>query len=304
LERLRRFPGCRIAVVARTAGSLWGEVVEGQSGLLGCSPPWFEPKVQTNKRRLLFPNGSKAILFTGEEPDNLRGPNNHFGVIDELAAMPYAEEVWRQLQMTMRSGVHPQTMVATTPRPLKLLIRLTQDSRSAVTVGASYENRANVAQSWLDENLKVYEGTAFGRQEIGGEILEEMPGALFKREWFERPWCRDAQKESPFRRIGIGVDPAETSGEKADNWGIIAAGQREEGYKGETQDFLHVLLLGSGGWWLNGMALVQTFYPEPPFCWSIRDGRVNVEPPGRPASPSDPAAGPARDRKGCSARSR
>jgi phage terminase large subunit-like protein len=229
LDRAQRFPGCRIAVVARTAGSLWGEVVEGQSGILPCSPPWFLPKVQTNKRRLVFPNGSKAILFTGEEPDNLRGPNNHFGAVDELAAMPYAEEVWRQLQMTMRSGLHPQTMVATTPRPLKLLIRLTQDERSAVTIGASHENRANVAQSWLDENLKVYEGTAFGRQEIGGEILEEMPGALFKREWFERSWCPDVQRDSPFRRIGIGVDPAETSGEKADNWGIVAAGLREDG---------------------------------------------------------------------------
>ncbi len=229
LDRAKRFSGCRIAVVARTTGSLWGEVVEGESGIIAHSPPWFYPKVQANKRRLLFPNGSKAILFTGEEPDNLRGPNNNFGAVDELAAMGYAEEVWRQLQMTMRSGNHPQTMVATTPRPLKLLIRLTQDPNAAVTVGSSYENRANVAASWLDANLKVFEGTGFGRQEIGGEILEEMPGALFKREWFERSWCPDAHRDSPFRRVGIGVDPAETSGEKADNWGIIAAGIREDG---------------------------------------------------------------------------
>ena len=103
-DRAKRFPGCRIAVVARTARSLWGEVVEGESGLLAHSPPWFMPRVQANKMRLVYPNDSKAILFTAEEPENLRGPNNAFAAVEELAAQPYHEEVWRQLQMTMRSG--------------------------------------------------------------------------------------------------------------------------------------------------------------------------------------------------------
>jgi len=108
--------------------------------------------------------------------------------------MPYAEEVWRQLQMTMRSGVHPQTMVATTPRPLKLLIRLTQDPNAAVTIGASFENRANVARRLAGREPQDLRGHGVRRQEIGGEILEEMPGALFKREWFERTWCPDGQR--------------------------------------------------------------------------------------------------------------
>jgi phage terminase large subunit-like protein len=230
LERARCFPGCRIAAVARTAGSMWSEIVEGKAGLLAFSPKWFVPRVQANKRQLVYPNGSLVKLFTAEEPDTLRGPNNDFGAVDELCAMKYAEEMWRQLQMTMRSGVHPQTMVATTPRPLKLLMRLVEDPRSAVTIGRSYENRANVAQSWLDENVKPYIGTAFGRQEVDGEILDEMPGALFERKWFDRDtWCPDWRKDSKYRRIGVGVDPAETSGEHADSWGIIAAGLREDG---------------------------------------------------------------------------
>jgi phage terminase large subunit-like protein len=229
IDRAQRFPGCRIALVARTTAALWGEAVDGESGLLAHAPPWFYPAVQVNKRQLMFPNGSRVKLFSGEEPDNLRGPNNHFAAVDELAAMPYSDEVWRQLQMTMRSGVHPQTMVATTPRPLKLLIRLTRDPLSAVSVGSSYENRANVAKSWLDANLQEYEGTGFGRQEIWGEILEEQPGALFRREWFEPAWCPAATKDARFRRVGIGVDPAETSGEQADSWGIVAAGIRDDG---------------------------------------------------------------------------
>ncbi|MGC4114492.1 MAG: terminase family protein [Myxococcales bacterium] len=230
LSRAQRFPGCRIAAVARTAGAMWSEIVEGKAGLLAFSPRWFAPKVQANKRQLVYPNGSLVKLFTAEEPDTLRGPNNDFGAVDELCAMKYAEEMWRQLQMTMRSGSHPQTMVATTPRPLKLLIRLVEDPRSAVTIGRSYENRANVAPSWLDENVRPYVGTAFGRQEVDGEILDEMPGALFERKWFDRDtWCPDWRKESKYKRIGVGVDPAETSGEHADNWGIIAAGLREDG---------------------------------------------------------------------------
>lgn len=241
IRRAKRFSGARIAVVARTAGSLWGEVVEGPAGLLACSPKWFSPKVLANKKRLTFPNGSVVKLFSGEEPDTLRGPNHDFAAVDEFAAMPYAVEVWRQLQMTMRRGAHPQTMVATTPRPMKLLIDLAVDRRSAVTVGNSYDNRANVAQSWLEQNVKPYQGTAFGRQEVDGEIIEEMPGALFKRAWFDLEYAAKKNgwpysngspiriPESRFRRIGIGVDPAETAGEKADYWGIIAAALREDG---------------------------------------------------------------------------
>lgn len=235
IRRAKKFPGARIAAVARTAGHVWSDMVEGPAGLLACSPKWFQPKVLTNKKRLTFPNGSQIKLFSAEEPDTLRGPNNDFAIVDEFAAMPYAEKVWRQLQMTMRRGVHPQTMVATTPRPLKILISLAKDKRSVVTVGRSHDNRANVSQSWLDENVKPYEGTAFGRQEVGGEIMEEMPGAIFKREWFDPAWAaqhngwRGRPPESKFRRVGIGIDPAETTGERADSWGIIAAASREDG---------------------------------------------------------------------------
>lgn len=229
LGRALRFPGCRIALVAKTSGTMV-ECLEGDSGLLNNSPPWFYPEVEANKRQLVFPNKSVVRWFTAEEPENLRGPNNDFGAIEELCAQPKAAEVWKQLRLTMRRGVHPQIMIATTPTISKLLLSIYEDRHTAVTVGNSYENRANVAQSWLDENVAPMLGTAFGRQEVNGEILMQAEGAMFLRAWFDRQkWCPESFKESKYKRIGVGVDPARTSGHKADSWGIVKAGLREDG---------------------------------------------------------------------------
>ena len=229
LDRAQRFPRCRIALVARTAGTMV-ECIEGDSGILNHAPPWFTPEVQANKRQLVFPNKSKIRWFTAEEPENLRGPNNDFGAIEELCAQPKAEHVWKQLRMTMRKGLHPQIMIATTPAISNLLISIYGDKNTSVTIGNSYENRTNLAKSWLDENIAGLAGTGFWQQEVDGQVLLEAPGALFRREWFDRDtWCKESLRPSKYRRIGLGVDPARTSGEKADAWGIIKAAIREDG---------------------------------------------------------------------------
>ncbi len=229
LDRARRFPGCRIALVAKTAGTLL-ECIEGDAGLLLNSPPWFEPDPQWNKRQLVFPNRSRIRWFTAEEPENLRGPNHDFGAIEEWCAQPKMVEVWRQMRLTLRRGIHPQLMIATTPTISKMLLEVYQDPHTAVTTGNSYENRGNLAKSWLDENITPMLGTTFGQQEINGQVLKQAEGALFLRDWFDREkWCPDSFKESKYKRIGVGVDPARTSGHKADSWGIIKAGLREDG---------------------------------------------------------------------------
>jgi len=230
IDRAERFPGCRIALVAQTTTSLWRDCIGGRSGVVELSAPWFQPKLHKNGKMLSWPNGSTLHLFTAEEPRSLRGPNNDFGAVEEMAAQPYAQEAWDQLQMTMRSGEHPQTIIATTPKKMEPLVSLVQDPNSAVTIGSTTENKGNVARSWLKSHVEPLIGTRFGTEEIEGKIVFEEPGALFKLDWFDRDkWCPDSRRESRWKRIGIGVDPAETSGSQADEWGIVAAALREDG---------------------------------------------------------------------------
>lgn len=230
LDRARRFPGCRIALVAQTVTSLWRDCVGGKSGLLELAPPWFPATPHRNGKAISFPNGSVVHLFTAEVPTAIKGPNNDFAAVEELCAQPYAEAVWGQLQMTMRSGLLPQTIVATTPQPpIPLLIELVQHPSSAVTYGSTMENRGNVSEAWIQQRVLPLLGSQFGAEEVEGRIVLQAEGALFRKEWFDAKWVPGRKTASKYRKIGIGVDPAETSGSKADSWGIVAAALREDG---------------------------------------------------------------------------
>jgi len=213
----------RIAIVGATAGDTWGTLVEGESGILACSPPWFRPDVQTSKRRLLWPNGVIGSLFSADEPGRFRGPNNAAAWADELPEWR-RKESWHQLQFTMRAGDLPQTFVSCNPSPTRVLLDLVESPNTALVVGTSYDNKACLAAPYFDAVIKPYLGTAKGRVEIMGEILTSAIGALFEREWFLK-----VPKEPRLSRVVIGIDPAETSGPQADEWGIVVAGKGEDG---------------------------------------------------------------------------
>lgn len=218
-------PGCRIALVARTHSDLRDVLIEGESGLLSkkISPPWFAPNYEPSKRRLTWPNGSVATTFTGEEPDLLRGPEFDFAWCDELATWKYLSETWDNLLLALRRGDMPRAIVTTTPRPLKFLRALYAESDTVVTGGSTYENRANLPDWFIRRIERLYGGTTLGRQEINAEILDEAPGALWKRKDIET--YRVQPEDVPdLVRVVIAIDPAVTSTEASDETGIIAAG--------------------------------------------------------------------------------
>ena len=120
--------------------------------------------------------------------------------------------------MGMRIGAHPQCVITTTPRPIKIIRDLMRDPACKVTRGTTYQNRQNLAQSWFQKVVKKYEGSRLGRQELNAEMLDDVPGAL---------WTRDNilhhTKHPDLRRIVVSVDPATTSGEDSDETGIVVA---------------------------------------------------------------------------------
>ena len=216
----------RIALVGETAADVRQVMVEGESGLLPGARPDFRPRFEPSKRRLTWPQGAQAFLYSADDPEQLRGPQHHAAWCDELAKWRRAEETWSNLQLGLRLGERPQTVVTTTPRPLKLIKDLLADPMTVVSRGSTYDNRGNLPSAFFRQVVEKYAGTRLGRQEIEAEILEDTPGALWTRALLQA--CRAAVAPA-WRRVVVGVDPPVTGGDKADACGIVVAAEGEDG---------------------------------------------------------------------------
>src|ERR1700731_4744763 len=168
----------RVALVAPTALDARNVMVEGESGLLATGPTKKRPDYEPSLHRLTWPNGAVATLFSADEPNRLRGPQHDLAWCDELAAWRYPA-AWDMLMFGLRLGEDPRVVVTTTPRPIKLIRELLADPKVVVTRGRTIENREHLAPAFLDQIVRRYEGTRLGRQELDGEILDDMPGALW-----------------------------------------------------------------------------------------------------------------------------
>jgi predicted phage terminase large subunit-like protein len=217
----------RIALVAATAADARDVLVEGESGILAVAPPWCRPIYEPSKRRLTWPNGVIATTFSAEEPDRLRGPQHDAAVCDELASWSHPE-TWDMLQFGLRLGRKPRCLIATTPRPTKLLRELLarEGHDVVVTRGSSYDNKANLAPAFFAQIVKKYEGTRLGRQELNAELLEDTPGALWSQGLIDGTRISAAPE---LTRIVVAIDPAATSGEDADETGVVVVGQDKDG---------------------------------------------------------------------------
>jgi predicted phage terminase large subunit-like protein len=224
-ERVMSGAAKRIALVARSAADVRDVIVEGESGILAVSPPSERPTWEPSRRRLTWPNGAIATTYSADEPDQLRGPQHDYAWADELAAWRYPD-AWDQLLFGLRLGADPRAIVTTTPRPTPIIRALVSAATTHVTRGRTRDNAANLAPGFLDAIVARFEGTRLGRQELDGEILDDNPGALWKRSGID-----DARvsKAPDLRRIVVGVDPAVTSNAKSDETGIVVAGLGYDG---------------------------------------------------------------------------
>ena len=213
---------CRIALVGATIDEARRIMVEGTSGILAVATnAGVTLKWEPSQRKLTWPNGSSATLFSGEDGDGLRGPEHDFAWCDELAKWGEAEAAWDNLQMGLRAGVRPRALVTTTPKPMRLLERLRKDPWTVETGGKTGDN-INLSDRFIEVMTATYGGTRFGRQEIDGELIADAEGSLWPRELIER--CR---RDPPVQieRVVVGVDPPAGAGPGCDACGIVVAGR-------------------------------------------------------------------------------
>jgi phage terminase large subunit-like protein len=223
----------RIALIAETAADGRDVMAEGESGILAVYPkkedrPLYEP----SKRRITWQNGAVATIYNATEPDQLRGPQHDLAWSDELAKWKYARETWDQLQFGLRLGEKPRQLVTTTPRPIELIKALVSGSEGKVhiTRGRTMDNRINLAASFLEKIEAKYAGTRLGRQELNGEILGDIPNALWTLANIDT--ARIKEHPATMRRIYVAIDPAISNTEQSDEHGIIVVGQSADGKDG------------------------------------------------------------------------
>jgi phage terminase large subunit-like protein len=217
--------GVSIAIVGATLHETRAIMVEGPAGLLAIGKPASRPLFQPSLRRLVWPNGSTGQLYSADDPDALRGGQHSHAWGDEIAKWPKGEAAWMNLRMGLRLGARPQALLTTTPRPTRLVKMLIADPSVTVTRGTTRDNAANLAPGFVDALNHIYGGTRLGRQELEGELVDDIDGALWTRTLVEQS---RTQMAGPPVRVVIGVDPPAGTGQ-ASVCGIVVAGMLADG---------------------------------------------------------------------------
>ena len=229
VRTVARDPAARIALVAASLGEARSVMVEGDSGVLAVCPPRERPRFEPSRRLLTWRSGAQATLYSAGEPEALRGPQHSHAWCDEIAkwdnAGGRAEAAWDNLQLGLRLGAAPRSLATTTPRAVPLLRRLLADSEAQVTRGSTADNRENLPPAFMRSVRRAYAGSLLGRQELDGELVTDLPGALWSRAVLEQ--VRESAASSPAERVVVGVDPP--ASDRGDACGIVVCALGRDG---------------------------------------------------------------------------
>lgn len=209
-------------IIAATTEDLKRYCLRGPSGILSIAPEDFYPKYEAHNARLVWPNGTETLVFSSEKPERIRGPNLRGAWCDELASWSYLQECWDNLEFSLRATQHPRLVITTTPKPKKLLRQIIKHPQTVLSTGSTFENKSNLAPSFLKRMKELYDGTTVGKQELYAEILDEAKGALWRRAMFQY-----ATPPEDLTRIVIAIDPAASNTEESAETGIVVGGKKE-----------------------------------------------------------------------------
>lgn len=243
----------RFAICGPTYNDILQTMLKGPSGLISVFPPWN--KRHPDRVRVKYIKGDRAVYFyrrdqliatgliySGEKPDQQRGPNIDFAWFDELASFKYLDEVWKLFVGTHRLGSNPRAILTGTPKPALAHIKgLLDHPRTVVTFGSSKENQDNLSPDFISTLEGVYADTQFADQEMHGVLYLDDMGALFRSDWIQPVRVlvpNDPRAKHPIVRNGsnitidgimmqkfvVAVDPSGSSKKTACECGIIVAG--------------------------------------------------------------------------------
>jgi phage terminase large subunit-like protein len=214
----------RIALIAPTAADVRDVMVEGESGILARCPPWNMPTYISSKRKVEWPSGCVAMMYSAEESRRLRGPQHEKAWCDELTSWQ-DPGTWDMMMLGLRLGKQPQVFVTTTSsighRLLKTIIK---DPYTVKTKGHTFENKENLSKQFIEHIKKIYQGTRLGKQELEGEYLDEGSGVL----WNEEQIVHIDGASRDINRVVISIDPSITTSAEGAETGLVVCGRDDE----------------------------------------------------------------------------
>ena len=229
-EVIRRTPQAQVALVGATEADVRQVMVHGPSGVIAVARDDERPEWRPSSGQIRWPGGAVATVYSAERPERLRGPEHHAAWCDELAKWRNGKATWDNLMMTMRRGAQPQVVVTTTPRATALMRRVMALPDLVETRGRTRDN-PHLAASFAAAMAADYGGTTLGRQELDGELIEDLTGALWSRDLIERRRVAAAPEAV---RVVIGVDPPASA--NGDACGIVAAMRGVDGHAYVIED--------------------------------------------------------------------
>ena len=221
----------RIALVGATIEDAVKVMVTGQSGVMRVARTGEAVTLNKSEGLVRFASGAEARLYSGANPEKLRGPEHHVAWCDEIAKWRHPQAAWDNLQLGLRLGAAPRTLVTTTPQGAVPLLGQLMES-AAVTRGRTADN-PHLPPAWVARMEAEYRGTRKGREELDGELLMEAEGALWSVATIEKwrgPALLGTERvggERWIRRVAIGVDPPASAA--GDACGIVACAVTRDG---------------------------------------------------------------------------
>lgn len=221
----REHAGAQIAMIGRTDNEARRVLLNGPSGLKSVLEDGEVRRISevAGNTQVHFVNGSVVYVVGASSPDSLRGLNLDLAVCDELASWKSQNVIWSEVLMpAVRRGPRPHIVVTTTPKPTKLIRELVEDDTTHLTRGSTFDNADNLADAFIEQMRKKFDGTRSGRQELYAEVLGDMPGALLTRAEIEA--CRvDYVPDPGLRSVVVALDPSDGD-EESDEQAIAVVG--------------------------------------------------------------------------------
>jgi len=193
--------------------------------------PDFVPIHWASKDILEWPNGAITYLFSAEKPENIRSVNLSYAWVDEASFMDEIKTAWMNLRLATRNKVKGNPihfLITSTPTPTEWTMKMEDDPAVEVRRVSTYANKNNLDADYLEMLEHEFEGTRMGRQELHGEVLRDVVGALWNDGLFKHQHCDTMQEfddlcEAMDARV-VAVDPAGSKGPRSDATGIIGVG--------------------------------------------------------------------------------
>ena len=214
-----RSTAVRVALVGATMEDARRVMVEGPSGVIAVAGADAAVVWKPSAGEVRWPSGAVATVYSAANPESLRGPEHHLAWADELGKWK-GVEAWNNLLMGLRLGEDQRALVTTTPRTTPLMRQVMAGAGTVETRGSTRDN-PHLPSRFVAAMEAAYGGTRLGRQELEGEMMADVVGALWTRALIDRQRVR-VDAVPLLRRVVVGVDPPASA--DGDACGIVAAG--------------------------------------------------------------------------------